>query len=558
LHTANPLLDLAAAVALLIWAARLTRTGLERVLGERLRGVMAAATQGRLRASAVGLVTASLLQSSTAAALLVVSFVQRGIIAVPLALAVLLGADLGSSLVVQALISDIGGIAPALILLGAVLSMAAPQPHLRNLGRTVIGLGLMLMALGLISGASATFRDDPVLRLVLLRLADQPVLGLLLAAVLTWLAHSSVAAILFFISLAATGLIGPQQALVLVLGANVGAGLVALGLSFGAGTAARQVLAGNLLFRLIGAFAALPLVPFAAGWIAALGWGDARALATAHTAFNLALVILFLPLVGVTARLLEQFGASGRGAPLDAALPLLDPAALAQPKVALTAASRQALRLAETVEVMLREAIRPFEDSDAKRREEIRQLDSTVDTACEAIVRYLTRLTKQPLQPDEARAAFDLILFTTNFEHVGDIIDKNLLSLAQKKQRLNLAFSDEGWDELQRMHALAVAQTQLAVTVFLTRDRDMARQLVRTKDQVRAMERAATESHLRRLRDGTVASIETSSLHMDMLRDFKRIIAHLTAVAYPILEEAGELQVSRLTAPVGLPQDAAH
>jgi len=265
-----------------------------------------------------------------------------------------------------------------------------------------------------------------------------------------------------------------------------------------------------------------------------------------------------LPLVGVTARLLEQFGASGRGAPLDAALPLLDPAALAQPKVALTAASRQALRLAETVEVMLREAIRPFEDSDAKRREEIRQLDSTVDTACEAIVRYLTRLTKQPLQPDEARAAFDLILFTTNFEHVGDIIDKNLLSLAQKKQRLNLAFSDEGWDELQRMHALAVAQTQLAVTVFLTRDRDMARRLVRTKDHVRAMERAATESHLRRLRDGTVASIETSSLHMDMLRDFKRIIAHLTAVAYPILEEAGELQVSRLTAPVGLPKGAAH
>ncbi len=207
--------------------------------------------------------------------------------------------------------------------------------------------------------------------------------------------------------------------------------------------------------------------------------------------------------------------------------------------------------MAETVEVMLRDSIRPFDAAEAERVGPLRRLDVEVDAGCEAIIRYLTQLMQRDLAPAQSREVFDLILFVTNLEHVGDIVDKNVLPLAEKKHRLGLAFSGEGWRELRRMHRLAVDQMSLALAVFVSRDREMARELVRAKEAVRAMEREATESHLRRLAEGAAASIETSSLHIDMLRDLKRIVAHVTAVAHPILEATGELQESRLRTPRG-------
>lgn len=214
--------------------------------------------------------------------------------------------------------------------------------------------------------------------------------------------------------------------------------------------------------------------------------------------------------------------------------------------MALVAASREVIRLAELVEIMLRESIITFEENDDSRRKQIGQLDSQVDQLQENIKLYLTKLTRTPLDKDMSRKAFELILFTTNLEHVGDIIDKTLLELAGKKQRLNLSFSSEGWAEIKGMHREVVAQMRLAITVFMTQDPVMARQLVVAKDHIRGFERSAAESHLNRLRAGTLASIETSSLHMDVIRDLKRIVAHLTAVAYPILEAGGELSTSRL------------
>jgi phosphate:Na+ symporter len=255
---------------------------------------------------------------------------------------------------------------------------------------------------------------------------------------------------------------------------------------------------------------------------------------------------VFLPLTGVVAQLLERLLSEPRPQPGDRRIEHLDEGSLKTPAVALSGAAREVLRTAEIVEVMLREVFLAFEPQGQERVAAIKTLDDQVDQAQEQVKLYLTRLTRGPLSDADSRRAFDLILFSTNLEHVGDIIDKNLLELAAKRKRLGATFSEEGWRELQDMHARAVEHSRLAVTVFVTRDLDMARQLVRAKDDVRAVERAATESHLRRLREGAVASMETSSLHLDILRDLKRIIAHLTDVAYPILEASGELKRSRL------------
>jgi phosphate:Na+ symporter len=204
--------------------------------------------------------------------------------------------------------------------------------------------------------------------------------------------------------------------------------------------------------------------------------------------------------------------------------------------------------MADQVEIMLRETILAFSDDTDTRRQEIKALDNEVDRMQDEVKLYLTRLTREPLSDADSRKAFDLILFTTNLEHVGDIIDKSLLELAAKKQRLKVDFSPAGWSEICALHSRVVEQMRLAITVFLTGDEKMARELVAEKDRIRLAEREAMESHLQRLRDGTLATIETSALHLDILRDLKRINAHVTSVAYPSLEASGVLRGSRLRA----------
>ncbi len=548
------LISLLGGIALLVWATRLVRTGVERALGERLRSVIAGATRNRVTALTSGVLVATALQSSSAAAMLIASFAERGLIALGVALAMMLGADVGSTLVAQALAFDLRPVAPALIVIGVGLFTWAASPFLRNIGRAVIGVALMIVALGMIVGASEPLRNDWLLSIILGRLEGQPVLGVIVAALLAWGLHSSVAFVLLVMALASGGTVSPPLALALVLGANIGSGLIAFGMNVGGGVATRRIVTGNLLFRIAGAVAALAALPLLQPLLPLLGEGG-RFVVNVHTAFNLALAAIFLPLTAVAARLLEGWLAEPKPSPGERRLDYLDEDALEQPMVALSGASREVLRTAETVEVMLREAILAFGPDGEERAKGVRTLDDRVDTAQEQIKLYLTRLTRKPMSEEDSRKAFDLILFATNLEHVGDIIDKNLLELAAKRRRLGVNFSEEGWREIKDLHARAVEQARLAVTVFVTRDPDMARQLVRAKDDVRAVERRATANHLRRLRDGAVASLETSSLHLDILRDLKRIIAHLTDVAHPILEATGELRRSRLSEaePAALP-----
>lgn len=538
------LLNLLGGVALLLWSTRLVRTGVERAFGERLRRLIARSTDRPVKAFGAGVVVAAALQSSTATALLVGAFAERGLLALAPALAIMLGADVGTTLVVQALTFDLKALIPILVIAGVGAFMLSDSMFVRQIGRMIIGLALMLLSLSTVVGASEALRQNDLTILILQRLASEPWLALIIAAFFTWLVHSSVAVVLLVISLVAAGVIGLELGLLLVLGANVGSGLIPMGLSMRMAPSARRVLVGNLAFRVIGAVAALPFVGLIVDMLPP--FDAARMVALGHTGFNLALALVFLPLTGLAARLLERFMPDRVQDEPAKLISNLDDAVFDRPAVALNGATREVLRLADLVETMLRETILAFEEQGTGRRDKIRKLDDSVDSLQEEIKLYLTRLTRAPLSEDDSRRAFDLILFNTNLEHVGDIVDKNLLELASKKQRLKLSFSEEGWREICDIHQRVVDHMRLAVTVFVTRDVAMARQLVQAKDQIRLLERSATESHLRRLREGTLASIETSSVHMDVLRDFKRIVAHLTSVAHPILEASGELRASRL------------
>ena len=553
------LLNLFGGVALLLWGTRMVQSAVLRGFGAEVRTAIGRVAGRPTGAALTGAATAATLQSATATAMLLIGFLGRGMIALPAGLAMMLGADFGTTLVVQALSFDLKALIPVFLISGVALSKATEAPRARQVARGLIGLGLMLLALGLIVAASAPLRDSALTIELFDRLRGDPILAVAVAALLAWLMHSSVAFVLFVISLTGGGLIDTHLAILLTLGANLGGCLVPFGLVLDAPRSARRVLWGNLAFRATGVLLVLALAEPAAALMARLTDDPARQIANFHSLFNLGLALVCLPFAGQVARLLT------RAIPGDAAeagsprLAHLDEALLDRPALALNAATRELLRLSDIVELMLREALVTFTDRDDRRVREIARMEMEVDALQEEIKLYLARLMQGELDAPRSAQVLELVLFTTNLEHIGDIIDNGLLRMAVKKQRKALNFSPEGWRDLQAFHAVIAEQMRLALTVFVTRDCAMARRLVAQKDALRLLELEATERHIARLRDGLPETIETSALHLDVLRDLKRINAHLTTVAYPILEPAGALRGSRLRAVEGaaLPDTAA-
>lgn len=540
------LIELLGAAALLLWGTRMVRTGLLRAYGVGLRRLIRISLSNRFKSFLAGLCVTGILQSSTATALIVASFAGRGLVETAPALAVMLGADLGTTLVAQVLSLDIGWLSPMLILAGVATYLCVQASAYREVGRVAIGLGLMLLALRLILAAAAPLEKAAILRELLGALGDEGLIAVLLAALLSWMAHSSLAIVLLVMSLAGAGVLGLPLACALVLGANIGSTLPALAATYADGPSARRVAVGNFLFKLVGCLAVLPLVGAAVPLLEQLQASPGRVVVNFHTAFNLGLGAAFILLTNVMAQLTMRL-LPDRPVKADPGRPRhLDRSTLDTPGLALACAAREALRMGDLVEAMLRDAFDVFRSGDRRKLARVERKDDVVDRLHEAIKLFVTDVTREPLSPDESRRAAEILLLTTNLEHIGDIIDKSMIELAGKKIRHHLQFSDEGRAELDALYARVSGNLKLALGVFVSGDVTIARRLVEEKVAVREAERQAAESHLGRLRAGRRESIDSSALHLDILRDLKRIHSHLCAVAYPLLDDAGQLHRSRL------------
>jgi phosphate:Na+ symporter len=543
------LINVVGGVALLIWGVRMVRTGVSRALGGSLRRLVSASTSNRFVAFLAGLGVTSFLQSSTATAMIVSSFAGRGLLTTTMGLALMLGADVGSTIIVQVLSFKVGWLSPVLVASGVAMFLSSSGSMRRAVARTFIGLGLVLLSLSLISQASVPLRETEGLTVVLKSLTDEVVLAVLLAAGITWLAHSSVAIVLLVMSFATLGAVSMHLALALVLGANLGGAVTALVAVSGGVAAARRVPLGNLVMRGVGVAAVLPVLAWVQPYLTEISSDPARMVANFHTAFNLGLAVLFLPLIGVVGIITEKILPTQAEAEDSGRPRYLDNGALDNPSIALACAARETLHMGDEVRVMLEKTKEVFATNDRSLMREVEIRDDVVDRLHEAVKLYLTQLTRQELDDDESRRSIEILGFTTNLEHVGDVIDKNLMELANKKIKNQSSFSPEGNAELEIFHDRVLANFDLALNIFMTPDRLLARRLLREKSEMRDLERTLTENHYARISQGLAESIESSSLHLDILRDLKRINSHLTSVAYPILERSGELMESRLVDP---------
>ncbi len=548
LHLFQFILSIAGAAALLIWAVRLVRTGVERGFANHLRLWLRRSADNRLLAAASGMSAAVLLQSSTAVAVLVSNFVAKGGIVAATGLAILLGADVGSALVTQVLVVRQEFLIPLLILIGVGLFLRAGDSSARMIGRVLIGLALIFVSLDMIRAATGPMVGHPGTQAVMGYLGQDLVTAFVIGAAFAWIVHSSVAAVLLFVTLAGQGILPPTAAAAMVLGANLGGSFIAYMLTLSAPIVSRQMVVANLMLRGGGAGLSALLISLYPHVLDHLGGDPARQAINLHLAFNVLLALVALPLVGPVASAIshvikEKPATDYTLKPVSA----LDQAALERPTRALDCAARELLDMGQKIEQMLI-AVEPLYDIWSKPgAEAIREQDQIVKKMHLEVKLYLSRLGQSGMDEGLSGRSMELASLSTSLVAASDAIARIILDLAEQMDAEGLKFSQEGRKEISDFSDRVLNNVQLALNVMMNQNPADARELVAAKEKVRRVEQKLQRHHLGRLRQGLTESIETSNIHQETLHALKQVNTSFSMVGYPILAKSGDLLKSRLS-----------
>ncbi|ASY62905.1 Sodium-dependent phosphate transporter [Sinorhizobium sojae CCBAU 05684] len=538
------MVNLFGAVALLLFGLSLVREGVTRAFGARLRTGLAQGTGGPLRAFATGLVATLALQSSTATALMTASFVEKGLVRSRMAQIVLLGANIGTAMTAWIVALGIGWLSPLLVLAGVVTHRMSRSSARQGGGYALVGIGLMLLSLDLLGAATKPMRESEALAAFLGLLDGAWPVATLISAGLAFASSSSLAVVMLVLSLSSAGVLTAGLTVALVLGANIGGAIPPVLATLGSAPAARRVTLGNLVVRSIGCLIALPLVGINVEFLQRLPLQAENLPVDVHLAFNVVVALVAWPFAGMLARAMAHFVPDEEASELGPRY--LDEASLDTPAMALSGATREVLRVGDLIESMLMRASTAFQNNDLSELNDVARMERQVDLLQQEVKIFLSRLGRGESDEEHGRRSIVIIDYAINLEHMGDIIEKGLCEQIRKKITNGLKFSEDGYQELKSLFELTIDNLRIAQSIFVTRNADLARHLIEVKVDVRHMEKRSAERHLERLRDGLAESLQTSSLHLDMLRDLKRVNAHIASVAYPIVEESGLLTESRL------------
>lgn len=516
------------------------KNGFTRAYATSLQKVIAANTNNRIKAFFAGLGVTTILQSSTATTMVCASFASKKMIGTAAGLAVVIGADIGTTLVAQILTFDLSWLMPMFLFVGVAMHHRYEHKgRKKHIARALIGLGLVLLSLTIIKDSAAPLGQSEILPIILQPLEREPLLALLVAAALTWLLHSSLASVLIIASFTSSGLITLKLGLLLVLGANLGGAIIPFVITYGMNARARWITMGNLLMRVSCVLLILPFLGYFKILFNDLEIAAAREIIHFHTLFNVILAIVFLPLVNKLATLCEKIVPYEEEEKEKSITPLyLDETSLESPTIALAGAARETLRVANIVEKMFTDSMRALKDEDITLLKDIKTADDNVDTLHTRIKLYLTRVSEESLDPKESDRFVQILSFSTNLEHIGDIIDRSLVLIIQAKIKEQKRFSSEGFKEIQSFHQTILNNMKIAQAIFMSEDPKLAQQLVEGKASVRKAAQRSTDRHFQRLRDGVEETHKTSALHTDIIRDYKRINSYVTSVAFSILENA--------------------
>ena len=541
-------LHIAGAAALLIWAVRLIRTGVERRFAAPMRIWLRHSTKNRLLAAGTGMGAAVLLQSSTAVAVLASNFVSKRGLATATGLAILLGADVGSALVTQLLMVRQPLLIPLLLLIGITIFLRGEGSNTHQVGRIMIGLALIFVSLDMIRTATDPMISNPGTQAVMAYLGRDLLTAFVIGALFAWGVHSSVAAVLLFVTLAGQSILPISAAATMILGANLGGGLIAFLLTYTAPAAARRMIMCNLILRGGGAVIAVFVIAAMPDFLDWLGLTPARQAINLHLAFNLLLAGVSLPFASLlTAAMTRLMTDSHNSEDVPQTVSALDPSALDRPQRGLDCTARELLGMGQKIEHMLISAELLYDRWSDQSATMVRDQDTLIQKMHLDVKLYLAQLGKKGLDEELGRRSMEFASISSSLASASDTITRIMLDLAQRLDSQNLNFSTQGRVEISNFSDRVHNNVQLALNVMMNQNPGEARELVEAKEKVRKVEQKLQRSHIGRLREGLADSIETSNIHQETLRALKQINTAFAQVGYPILHKSGDLLKSRLT-----------
>lgn len=531
------LISIVGAIGLLLYGMSVISEALQRVAGQRLRHLLSTLGKNRLAGVGAGIALTVAMQSSNATTLMVVGFARAGLMGLRESIGLILGADIGTTLTVQLLAFHIYDYALLLVAIGTALLLTSRRQGPRDAGQAILGFGLVFLALRVIIETMSPIRQNQLLLELFASLGDAPLLAVLVAAIFAAMTTSSAATIGIALVLASDGILPIRAAVPLVLGANLGTSLPAFLSGMGGNPEARRVALTHVLFKSVGVLIFLPFTGALSDVIVFTSADPSRQVANAHTLFNVAITILFLPFTNQFARLIEALVPGTTATDSGFKPRYLDEYVLESPPLALGEATREVLRMADIVQEMVRDTLPVLRENDEQLLEEIEQREDRVDFLEEAIKSYLTRLSQHSLTEEQSKREVGLLYLIGELEHVADVVDKSLLSLARQKAGGKLTFSAQGMAEVEDFHRRVLENLRTVITAISMRDQDLARKVLSEKAVINRIERELRQAHIQRLHAGTRESMETSSIHIDVLNDLKRINSHATNMAYVVLGE---------------------
>ena len=518
--------------ALLLYGVRLVGEGLQRAAGTRLRHLLSTLTGNRFKALLVGAGVTAVLQSSSATTVMLVGFASAGLLSLRQTIGVILGADIGTTVTVQLLAFDLLALSPLLVFVGWVM-WASSRGTLAYVGQAILGFGFLFLGMKLIADGTGPLTKSTLFTDLLTALTAQPLLLLLISALFTGVVRSSAAVIGLALSLATAGVLPLAGAIPIIFGANIGTAVTALLAAIGQNAEARRVAAAHAAFKTIGVLLFFPFIAPFADLVARTAPDVPRQIANAHTIFNVVVAALFLPLSEWAAttftRLIPERATSSVGAIY------LNPQTLDTPAVALGQALRETLRMGDVVVQSLRDAIVVFERDDEALMRQVIARDDVIDRLEEDIKQFLIQLGAHPLTEEQSERETALIFVIANLEEIGDVIEKNLMELAEKKIHGAHSFSQQGWVEVRDVFEKVVENLELALAALASQDASIAEKVIRHKSRINLLERQLRQTHIQRLHEGLRESIDTSSLHLDLLANLKRANSLAAGIAYAVL-----------------------
>lgn len=519
-------------LGLFIFGIHLMGTGLHKAAGDKMRKILAALTTTPFIGMLVGVGVTSIIQSSSATTVMLVGFVNAGLMTLKQAIGVIYGANIGTTVTAQLIAFKLTDYALPVIGLGMALNLFARKKFYKNIGEFLFGFGILFLGLNILTGSVKPFGGSESVRNAFIIFSKSPLTGIATGMIVTMIVQSSSVTVGLVLALASVGLIDLKGAIPLILGDNIGTCITAILASIGTTISAKRTAIAHITFNVTGVLLFFPFLPYYEKFVAITATDIMRQCANAHTMFNVTMTILFLPLTGLLARTIEK-AVPGRETVVEVGPKHLERHLLNTPVLALQAAVYEAIHTLNLVKDMIDDAIEGFMENDIKALAKVSQGEEAVDSLRMAVTNYLVELMQRELSEEESKKIPPLLHLINDVERIGDHAE-NLRDLAERKIEEKLPFSQMAISEIRQIQGEIDRMAEEAISALKTNEVGEAQKVIEREARVNLLRDELNRNHVKRLENGT-CKVLSGIVFLEMVSNFEKIGDHLTNIGQAVI-----------------------